>query len=136
MTPKISQDCQSIDSEDGATTLMSEISLLSFTLTHEKSYIRKFLMNCILVVTSNTADTMEGVVFNGALSHARFLRPDGTRSTHLPQPFGWGHALPRPLRWGTQRASASTGPDVNDLSGTQLIDLISFSRNPSSFPFS
>ena len=45
MTPKISQDRQSIDTEDGATTLMSEISLLSFTLTHEKPYIRKILMN-------------------------------------------------------------------------------------------
>ena len=127
MTPKISQARQSIDTGDGATTLMSETSLLSFTLTHEKSYIRKFLMKCISVVTSNTADAMEGFVFNGALSHARLLRLDNSRSTHLPQPLRLGTRPAPSSTVGSRPASASTGPDVNHLSGTQLIDIISSS---------
>ena len=81
-----------------------------------KALHKKISHECISVVTSNTADTMEGV-FNGALSHARLLRLDSSMSKHLPQP----------LRLGTRPASASTGPDVNHLRGTQLINPISSS---------
>ena len=133
MTPKIFQDPID-DTGDGTTTLMSETSLLSFTLTHEKSYVRKFLMKCISVVTRNTADTMEEVVFNGALSHARLLRLDSSRSTHLPQPLRVGTRPAPSSTVGSRPASASTGPDVNHLSGTQLINIISSSRKFLSFP--
>ena len=93
MTPKISQDRQSIDTEDGATTLMSEISLLSFTLTHEKPYIRKFLMN-----VSQSSPATPLIRWRESSSMVRCLTPaffawTAVWASIYLNPFGWGHAL-------------------------------------------
>ena len=93
MTPKISQNRQSIDTEEGATTLMSEISLLSSTLTHEKSYIRTFLMN-----VSQSSPATPLIRWRESSSMVRCLTPaffawTAVWASIYLNPFGWGHAL-------------------------------------------